>query len=90
MIAITIDDVTVNEADGTASFAVTLSNPSASSITLTLATANGSASPTTYPSASTLGRWRSRGDSVRREVERWIADTSADDSAPGQVAVPGT
>ena len=38
-----IGDATVNEAAGTASFAVTLTNPSAADITLTLTTADGSA-----------------------------------------------
>ncbi|WP_323002844.1 retention module-containing protein [Denitromonas sp.] len=38
-----IDDVTVNEAAGTATFTVTLSNPSASTVTVDYASANGTA-----------------------------------------------
>ena len=40
---LTIDDVTVNEAAGTATFTVSLSNPSAGPVTVDFATANGSA-----------------------------------------------
>ena len=38
-----IGDVTVGEADGTASFAISLSHPSSDDVTLTLTTADGSA-----------------------------------------------